>query len=367
MPIFKTPKNPLYYLYFLGLAIAAVIILTNVVVYLRASSFIYENIDDVKTGETALILGAAVYADGDLTPVYKSRVDKAIELYNAKKVSKILASGDNSTVEHNEVNPVRDYLLAKGVPDVDIYLDHAGFDTYSTMYRARDIFKVTSVVIVTQSFHMPRAIFIARALGVNAYGLPTDDEKVKFFNYVREIFANEKALINLILHRQPKYLGEAIPIGEERVIEEKKVFIDTTNWKTYTDSVSKISFKYPEKLDTKYITLVDWPPAVNLEKGKITCLEAGEEEERAGKTEEIKINGNVYCLTTVLGAAAGSMYTEYAYAKALASGDTAILTFSTRQPQCANYDEPKKSECEAERNSFDINQLINSILVSIET
>src|SRR6185295_18531017 len=98
-----------------------------------------------------------------------------IELYKAGTVSKILVSGDNSTVSHNEVNPVRDYLLASGIPDRDIFLDHAGFDTYSTMYRARDIFGVASILIATQSFHLPRAVFIARALGVDAYGVDADN------------------------------------------------------------------------------------------------------------------------------------------------------------------------------------------------
>ena len=136
----------------------------------------------------------------------------AIKLYEAKKVSKILVSGDNSTDSHNEVNPVRLYLISKGIPDEDIFLDHAGFDTYSTMYRARDIFGVSSTLVTTQSFHLPRAIFIARQLGIEAYGVNADVGHMLFRNYVRETLANEKAFLNLILHRKPKYLGEKIPI-----------------------------------------------------------------------------------------------------------------------------------------------------------
>ncbi len=211
-------KSLIKYSLYAVIAFLLFIVLTNLAVHLKSSSYIYEDTKDVENIETALILGAAVYSDGDLTPVYQHRVDKAIELYRADKVSKILASGDNSTVEHNEVNPVRDYLLAEGIPDVDIYLDHAGFDTYSTMYRARDVFKVSSVVIVTQSFHLPRAVFIARALGIEAYGVPANDGRVTAFNYFREVFANEKAVFNIIFNREPKYLGEAIPIGEERVL-----------------------------------------------------------------------------------------------------------------------------------------------------
>lgn len=202
-----------YFLFYAGMALGAFIVLTNIVVHVESSAYIYKNAKDVPEAQVAIILGAGVYTNGKLSPVFQNRVDKAIELYQAKKVSKILASGDNSTVEHNEVNPVRNYLLGKGIPDSDIYLDHAGFDTYSTMYRARDIFQVSSVIVVTQSFHLPRSIFIARMLGIQAYGIPADDGETPAENYLREIFANEKAVLNLLLERQPKFLGEVIPIN----------------------------------------------------------------------------------------------------------------------------------------------------------
>ena len=194
-------------------ALLVFIFITNVVVNLGARPYIYPNVKDVPEAHTALILGAAILRDGTLSSVFQKRVDSAIELYQAKKVSKILASGDNSTVSHNEVNPAREYLLKQGIPDGDIYLDYAGFDTYSTMYRARDIFQVSSVIVVTQSFHLPRAVFIARRLGLKAYGIPADPGQAILKNYIREIFANEKAVFNLIFHRKPKFLGEVIPIA----------------------------------------------------------------------------------------------------------------------------------------------------------
>lgn len=189
------------------------ILITNLVIHLGARPHIYEKIEDVEKAQTALILGAAVLRNGTLSPIFEERVDTAIELYQAKKVKKILASGDNSTLAHNEVNPVRNYLLEKDIPDEDIYLDYAGFDTYSTMYRARDIFQVDSVIIVTQSFHLPRAVFIAQMLGLNASGV-SPDKRAPLSNYIREIFANEKAALDLLLHREPKFLGEVIPIPE---------------------------------------------------------------------------------------------------------------------------------------------------------
>lgn len=188
------------------------IFVTNLVIYIGSKSYIYKNVADVPEAQVVLIPGTAVLANGELSPILKDRVDKAIELYQAKKVKKILVSGDNSTVERNEVNPVRVYLLEKGIPDKDIFLDHAGFDTYSSMYRAADIFQVKSMIISTQSFHLPRAVFIARALGTEAYGVSADEGHILFKNYIREVFADEKVVFDLIFHIQPKYLGEVIPI-----------------------------------------------------------------------------------------------------------------------------------------------------------
>lgn len=189
------------------------IIAANTVIYLAAKPYIYNDATKVPNAEAALIPGAAIFQDGALSSIFIDRADMAIKLYEEKKVSKILVSGDNSTVTHNEVNPVRLYLISKGIPDQDIFLDHAGFDTYSTMYRARDIFGISSVLITTQSFHLPRAVFIARELGINAYGVNADVGHILFRNNVREVFADEKAVLDLVLNRKPKYLGEKIPIS----------------------------------------------------------------------------------------------------------------------------------------------------------
>lgn len=194
------------------------ILATNAVFYVATRSYIYNDLADVPHAEAALIPGAAILKDGALSSIFVDRADTAIALYGAKKVSKILVSGDNSTVSHNEVNPVRLYLIKKGIPDQDIFLDHAGFDTYSTMYRARDIFGVASVIITTQSFHLPRAVFIAHRLGITAYGMNADVGHILLRNNVREVFADEKAVLDLLLQRKPKYLGEKIPItGDGRV------------------------------------------------------------------------------------------------------------------------------------------------------
>ena len=188
------------------------IITTNLIIYLGTKKYIYNEVEATPEAEAVLIPGAAIFPDGSLSPVFLDRVDMAIKLYEAKKVSKILVSGDNSTDSHNEVNPVRLYLIDKGIPENDIFLDHAGFDTYSSMYRARDIFGVTSMLISTQSFHLPRAIFTARQLRIEAFGVKADVVHIRFRNYLREVLANEKAVLNLIFDRKPKFLGEEIPI-----------------------------------------------------------------------------------------------------------------------------------------------------------
>lgn len=190
----------------------AFIFVTNLIIYIGSKAYIYKNVADVPKAQAVLIPGASVLANGQLSSIFKDRVDKAIELYNAKKVEKFLVSGDNSTVAKNEVNPARLYLLGKGIPDSDIFLDHAGFDTYSSMYRAADVFQVSSIIVSSQSFHLPRAVFIARALGTEAYGISADEGNILFRNYIREIFADEKVVFDLIFRIQPKYLGKAIPI-----------------------------------------------------------------------------------------------------------------------------------------------------------
>ena len=188
------------------------VLATNIIFYVATKSYIYDDVANAPYAQVALIPGAAILQGGKLSSIFLDRTNMAIKLYEANKVSKIIVSGDNSTVSHNEVDPVRLYLISKGIPDQDIFLDHAGFDTYSTMYRARDIFGVSSVIIATQSFHLPRAVFIAQRLGIQAYGIRADVGRVLLRNYIREALANEKAVFDLMFNIQPKYLGDKIPI-----------------------------------------------------------------------------------------------------------------------------------------------------------
>jgi SanA protein len=172
--------------------------------------FTYTSIAQVPTTEVAVILGASV-VNGKPSAILAARTDMAIALYKIGKVSKILITGDNGALNHDEVTPVRRYLMNAGIPDDDIFLDHAGFDTYSSMYRARDVFDAQSMTIVTQDFHLPRALFIARHLGITAYGVVADGQG-KPFDYLREIPASNKALLDILVRRTPKFLGAQFPL-----------------------------------------------------------------------------------------------------------------------------------------------------------
>ena len=184
-----------------------------VYIYYGTQPYTFDSIDATPATQAALVLGASVSAEGTLSPILKDRADRAVALYNARKVKKILVTGDNATLSHDEVDPVGKYMVTQGVSKEDIFLDHAGFDTYSSMYRARDVFDVTSLTIVSQPFHLPRAVFIARSLGLTAYASPANTSGSNVYNWMREVPATIKAEYDLLFSRVPKYLGQQYPIA----------------------------------------------------------------------------------------------------------------------------------------------------------
>lgn len=173
---------------------------------------IYLNQNDLPEYQTALLLGAKVYDNGILSPIMRDRADVAIEIYNSSKVKKILVSGDHGTTGYDEVNAIKNYLLESGVDKKDIFLDHAGFDTYDSVYRAKNIFEVESMIIVTQKFHLPRAVYISNSLGVESAGIVADRRYIFLRNYLRESLSRVKAFFNVNFNAQPQFLGERIPI-----------------------------------------------------------------------------------------------------------------------------------------------------------
>jgi SanA protein len=194
------------------LALVAFVLVTPIAMRFAVQPFTYESARDVPKTSVAMILGASVFR-GAPSPVLAQRADTAIALYQSGKVQKILVTGDNGALTHDEVTPVRKYLLDAGIPAQDIFLDHAGFDTYSSMYRARDVFQATSITVATQDFHLPRALWLARHLGLTAYGVAAEGQQSSVYEYLREIPASFKAIWDLISRREPKYLGPVIPLS----------------------------------------------------------------------------------------------------------------------------------------------------------
>lgn len=171
---------------------------------------------DPFTAQAALVLGAYVFPDGELCDMLKDRVETGVELYKRGQVQKLLMSGDHGQASYDEVNHMRQYAEQLGVPPEDIFMDHAGFNTYDSMYRSRDVFHVKSAIIVTQEFHLPRAVYIARSLGIEAKGAKADKHIYQGveYNELREILARNKDFANVHFFKpEPKFLGPVISIN----------------------------------------------------------------------------------------------------------------------------------------------------------
>jgi len=174
------------------------------------------SIEDAPTERVAIVFGAGLRRDGTPTTVLKDRVETAARLYQAGKVEKILMSGDNRIVEYNEPESMRQYALSLGVPEEAMVLDYAGRRTYDTCYRAREIFEVGSAILVTQDFHLARAIFTCNALGVEAVGVKANDyyylKRSRLYWNIREQFATISAFWDVYFKRPIPVLGEPEPM-----------------------------------------------------------------------------------------------------------------------------------------------------------
>ncbi len=164
--------------------------------------------------DCALVLGASVYENRKPSPMLQDRLDKAIELYKSGIVKKLLFTGDNGQVEYNEVESMKEYALDKGVKGKDIFLDHAGFSTYESVYRAKSIFEVESMIIVTQQYHEYRALYIAEKMGVTAQGVPAEKKSYvgDTMREIREILARTKDMMKCLYMPEPTFLGDTISI-----------------------------------------------------------------------------------------------------------------------------------------------------------
>lgn len=174
--------------------------------------------------EAIIVLGAGVKDDGTASDILIDRLETSLEVKNQLKESKFLMSGDHGREEYNEVRTMKNFALKNNVAEKEIFMDHAGFNTYDSMYRAKNIFNVKKAIVITNEYHLPRALYIANKMGIEAYGIKSDKRNYYFIEAYkkRERLAQIKAFIDVnILKRDPKFLGEPIPIsGDGRQTED---------------------------------------------------------------------------------------------------------------------------------------------------
>lgn len=194
---------------------ALIIALINIYVISFSKSRILtmDQAAEIQDVDCILVLGCGII-DNRPGLMLKDRLDKGIELYNQNSAPKLLMSGDHGQNGHDEVSVMKRYAINNGVSSSDIFMDHAGFSTYESMYRAKEIFRAQKVIIVTQRYHMHRAIYIAQALGLEAYGVAAED--ITYYGQalrdIREILARTKDFFTSAIKPEPTFLGEPISL-----------------------------------------------------------------------------------------------------------------------------------------------------------
>lgn len=174
-----------------------------------------DKINEIGEADCIIILGCQVFSDGTLSAMLHDRVMRGIELYESKAAPKLIVSGDHGRKEYDEVNAMKKYAIDAGIPSENIFMDHAGFSTYESMYRAKEIFRAEKIIVVTQEYHLYRALYIAQKLGMEAYGVSSDYRPYygQTYREVREILARCKDFATTLFKPEPTFLGEAIPVS----------------------------------------------------------------------------------------------------------------------------------------------------------
>lgn len=171
----------------------------------------YTKLSDI---DCIIVLGAGIWGDKP-SPMLEDRLLEGIKLYKNNVSSKIIMSGDHGKEEYDEVNIMKNYAIENGIPSENVFMDHAGFSTYESIYRAKEIFEAKKVVIVTQKYHLYRALYIANQLGLEAYGVGADPRQYVGATYreLREILARDKDFVKCLFKPEPTYLGDTIPVS----------------------------------------------------------------------------------------------------------------------------------------------------------
>lgn len=210
------------------LAAAAMITLMGINIYVKSSVkdqlLSSQQAADLSDVDCIIVLGCLVYADGTPCSMLRDRLTRGIELYQLDAAPKLLMSGDHGQDSYDEVNAMKQFALDEDVPSEDVFMDHAGFSTYETMYRAKEIFGAEKVLIVTQEYHLYRAVFIAEQLGMEAYGVSSDYNCYagQTMRDVREVLARCKDFALCFLQPEPTFLGETVSLeGDGNVTNDK--------------------------------------------------------------------------------------------------------------------------------------------------
>lgn len=210
-------KIKLLIIIFIILILLVVLTVFGINLYVKkvASKNITEDLSSIEKQDAILVLGCQVMEDGSLSLMLQDRLDKVVELYKNGISDKIIVSGDHGTKGYDEVNAMKKYLIENEISSEDIFMDHAGFSTYESMYRANYIFNVKKLVVVTQEYHLYRAVYIGNKLGIKTIGVPA--AKISYYGQtnreIREVLARDKDFIKCIFKPEPTYLGDTIPVS----------------------------------------------------------------------------------------------------------------------------------------------------------
>ncbi len=195
------------------LVLSIFIYIANYKINSFSKPFLYNSTDSIPACKTAVLLGTSKFmSNGTKNYFFYNRITAATTLFKSGKIQFIIISGDNSLSYYNEPADMKKELISAGVPDSVIFLDYAGFRTYDSMIRAKEVFGQTKFIVVSQQFHNERAIFIARQYGIEAYGYNAEDVSAYsgFKTKVRELFARVKVFIDVYTNKKPKFLGEKV-------------------------------------------------------------------------------------------------------------------------------------------------------------
>lgn len=210
----------------LYLAVFGLITIVSVNYYVTSSTkkHIYNSIRRFPKNDVGIIFGAGIRGD-EPSKYLKDRLDAGILLYKAKRINKILLSGDNGREEYDELTVMKNYCFKHGVDTAKIFIDYAGFDTYSTMYRAKHIFKIKRATLISQKYHLNRAIYIGQKLGIKSVGYSANKGEYRGYKYVcfREYGSVFKSFFDVLRNREPHFLGNTIDInGKSNYSKEDK-------------------------------------------------------------------------------------------------------------------------------------------------